>query len=333
MDKKDTQNNNHTENDMENGKETRRENRPNNNRLGQNLEHKLGKGLDAFFNVDAKNMDVIKNDEIQIIPLDKIKAAKWQPRKYFDELEELSASIKQHGILQPILLKQVGENYEIIAGERRYRASILANVSSIPAIVKNFSEQTALEISMIENLQRKDLNPIEKAEGFAFLIEKLSLNQEELAQKLGINRSVITNFLRINKLPEKIKAKIRIGEISAGHAKILVNKENVEELAQEIVEKGLSVREIEKRVQKTTFKAINLAKNNLLNDNLPNDNFINDTEKMEKQSSEIERFEEMIAKQLGVNVKINYKSGVGNIILEFNSLHQLEEIISALCLL
>jgi len=284
----------------------------NSGRMGNknNSKSRLGQGLDAFFGAEVTGR-VIDN-----IALSCIKAAPWQPRKHFDELDELAESIKIHGVLQPILVKKVDNHYEIIAGERRYRASCLAKLESIPAIVVDFSAQQGLEVSMIENLQRRDLNPIEKAEGFAFLIERLQVSQEELAKRLGINRSVIANFLRMNTLSEDIKQQMKDGKITAGHGKMLVNKTNAAEIAKEIVENKLSVREVENKMKsKATAKPVSRAedKNN------------------QKKSEELMRFQEMIAEKLSVAVSIECEKGAGTVVLQFDSLAQLEEIISTIC--
>ncbi len=268
------------------------------------VRSRLGQGLDAFFGSDETQQS---GESISQIQLDQIMPAKWQPRKNFDELNELAESIKIHGVLQPILLKKVENQYEIIAGERRYRASVIAKKETIPAIIVDFSNQQALEVSMIENLQRKDLNPIEKAEGFAFLIEKLNLSQDELAKRLGMNRTVVTNFLRINTLSEAIKQQIREGKISAGHAKVLVNKSDASDIAKEIVEKKLSVRQVEEKLRKPEVKKA-------------------------KQPDEILRFQEMISQKLGVTTRIECEKNFGKVILEFNSLSELEDIISSICL-
>jgi ParB family chromosome partitioning protein len=167
---------------------------------------KLGAGLNSLFKGDLESVLENRLDTFKIIPIQSIKIAPWQPRKEFDsaQLEELANSIKQHGVLQPILVKKDEQGFMIVAGERRYRASVLANLESIPAIIIDHDAQTLLEVAMIENLQRKDLNPVEKAEGFAFLIEKFNLTHAQLAERLGINRSVVSNYLRVNNLSNEI---------------------------------------------------------------------------------------------------------------------------------
>jgi len=286
---------------------------------------RLGAGLDAIFG----NLEKIAKNKIEEIELSQIEAAEWQPRKLFDQEEvgQLASSIKRYGVLQPILLKKNSEGrYKIIAGERRFRASTLANLVTIPSIVVDFTEQQALEVSMIENLQRKDLNPVEKAEGFAFLIEKLNVSQEELAHRLGINRSVISNYLRINTLPDDIKHKLINGKITAGHAKILVNKTNASELAEEIVTNKLSVRDIEAKYKKPSQSKPKIVAE-----------FSKDEEDFPKKNdtkiSEISAFESMISETLSTQVKIEMdSSSKGRIILEFSNFSSLEKIIEKICL-
>lgn len=266
---------------------------------------RLGLGLESLFRGSNES---INEDRIEKISVDLIQVAKWQPRKIFDEkgLEELAASIKEYGVLQPIILKKCDDHYEIIAGERRYRASKMCGLVFIPAIVVAFDDQKALEVSMIENLQREDLSPVEKAEGFEFLINKLNMTQEELSQKLGFSRSYITNFLRINHLSSGIKAEISAGNLSVGHAKVLANKENAELLAKEVIEKKLTVRELEALVV--------------------------EKKKGNENKSEIKKFASMIAEALELeNVKIVMNKSSGKIVLDFEGLEKLEEIISKIC--
>lgn len=281
----------------------------NNSKIIENKsKQRLGAGLDAIFGN-------IKNNGIDSVPLNQIKASEWQPRKTFEieQLQELAISIKNYGVLQPILLKKVENKehlYEIVAGERRFRASEIANLKTIPAIVLNFSQNEMLEISMIENLQRQDLNPIEKAEGFAFLIEKLQITQEDLAKRLGISRSVIANYLRINTLSDDIKEKLATGQLTFGHAKLLVNKKDASYLAEEITKSKLTVREVEKKLSKK----------------------IDEDAKPAGSGDEIKRFEEILAQALDIEVKINCHKNAGDIILSFSNFAKLEEIIDRLCL-
>lgn len=222
----------------------------------------LGRGLEELFNnepiayekIEEKIIEDAKKEEIVEIPLKELRSNPYQPRKNFDEdaLKELSESIKEHGVFQPIIAKKSIKGYEIIAGERRVKASIMAGLEKIPAIIRDFSDQDMMEIALLENLQRENLNALEEAMAYKKLLDELSLTQDALAKRLGKSRSHITNMLGILSLPEEVKDKIVEGKISMGHARVLSKIEDVEEiksLANKIVKEGLSVREIENIVQ------------------------------------------------------------------------------------
>jgi len=222
----------------------------------------LGRGLEELFNnepiayekIEEKIIEDASKEEIVEIPLKDLRSNPYQPRKNFDEdaLKELSASIKEHGVFQPIIAKKSIKGYEIIAGERRVKASIMAGLEKIPAIIRDFSDQDMMEIALLENLQRENLNALEEAMAYKKLLDELSLTQDALAKRLGKSRSHITNMLGILSLPEEVKDKIVEGKISMGHARVLSKMEDTEEiknLANKIVKEGLSVREIENIVQ------------------------------------------------------------------------------------
>ena len=225
----------------------------------ENKRKALGKGLEQLFsnevidfdNFEKKIVNETKDSDIVEIPLTEIRSNPYQPRKEFDEqsLREFADSIKEHGVIQPIIVKKSIKGYEIIAGERRTRASKMAGKDTIPAIVRDFTDQEMMEIALIENIQREDLNPIEEAEALAKIIESNSMTQEEAAKKFGKSRSYITNILGLLSLPETTKKYVREGKISMGHARVLSklsNPEQIDELAKLIIEEGLSVRETEK---------------------------------------------------------------------------------------
>lgn len=217
----------------------------------------LGKGLDALFSSEIPVYDEteISNIEgIQFIPIDQIYPNPDQPRKTIDEedLNELSDSIKEKGILQPILVTYKNGRYLIVAGERRYLAAKKANLQKIPAIVKQFNDEEILEIALIENIQRKDLNPMDEAFAISQIIEKSSLTHEDLAKRLGKSRVYVTNATRLLKLPTIVKTKIIENKLSRGHALLLLQlekEEDIIQLADKIEKEGLSVREVEKLVK------------------------------------------------------------------------------------
>ena len=231
----------------------------------------LGRGLEELFNnepidyerIEEKIMEDTSKEEIVEIPLNELRSNPYQPRKVFDQdaLNELAASIKEHGVFQPIIAKKSIKGYEIIAGERRVKASILAGRETIPAIIRDFTDQDMMEIALLENLQRENLNALEEAQAYKKLIEQLSLTQEELAKRLGKSRSHITNMLGLLTLPEEVKDKIVAGNITMGHARVLSKIEDLEkvkELAEEIVEKNLSVRDLEEISKDTEFTRKNV---------------------------------------------------------------------------
>lgn len=209
----------------------------------------LGKGLSALIPTGPERERLLE------IPIDEINPNPYQPRKSLGEesLEELANSIRQHGLLQPIIVRKVDDRYEIVAGERRYRAAKMAGLQKVPAIVKEVSDEESMEYALIENLQREDLNPIEAASALKLLMERFGLTQEEVADKIGKNRSTVANLLRLLKLPEEIQNMVSEGKISMGHARALLSLDNPEEqkkLALEIVNRSLSVREVEKEVSR-----------------------------------------------------------------------------------
>ena len=225
----------------------------------ENKRKALGKGLEQLFsnevidfdNFEKKIVNETKDSDIVEIPLTEIRSNPYQPRKEFDEqsLREFAESIKEHGVIQPIIVKKSIKGYEIIAGERRTRASKMAGKETIPAIIREFTDQEMMEIALIENIQREDLNPIEEAEALAKIIESNNMTQEEAAKKFGKSRSYITNILGLLSLPDKTKKYVREGKISMGHARVLSKLSDIEQinqLADLIIEEGLSVRETEK---------------------------------------------------------------------------------------
>lgn len=216
-----------------------------------NSNKRLGKGLDALI----PSLHINDDDKIVEIPLSQLRANPYQPRKTFDEhsIEELAASIKEHGVITPIIVREVLKGYEIIAGERRWRASQVANLATVPAVIRKLTDQQVMEIALIENLQREDLNSMEIALAYQGLIDTFSLTQEELSVKVGKSRPHIANFLRLLQLPEEVKGYVSRGTLTMGHAKAIVGLKDIKlikEIALAAIKNEWSVRELEEQIQK-----------------------------------------------------------------------------------
>jgi ParB family chromosome partitioning protein len=218
--------------------------------MTKGLSKGLGKGLDALIT----SLHIDDSDKIIQIPLSQLRANPYQPRKNFNEdsIRELADSIKEHGVIQPIIVRKVLKGFEIIAGERRFRASQVTGIPTIPAVERNFSDQQVMEIALIENVQREDLNAMEIAFAYQGIIDQFSLTQEELSAKVGKSRSHIANFLRLLQLPESIKQYVSRGTLSMGHARAIVGVKDdkvKKELAETTISKQWSVRELEEAVK------------------------------------------------------------------------------------
>ncbi|HEY8341719.1 MAG TPA: ParB/RepB/Spo0J family partition protein [Calditerricola sp.] len=214
------------------------------------MAKRLGKGLEALI----PQLSADEYDAMTEIPIDELRPNPYQPRRVFDDasLAELANSIREHGVVQPIIVRKGIKGYDIVAGERRWRAAKLAGLTKIPAVVKDFTEEQVMEIALIENLQREDLNPIEIAQAYQKLMETFHLTQEELAQKVGKSRPHVANFLRLLTLPRAIQDDVSRGTLSMGHARALLSVEDDAtrlELAKQAVRERWSVRELEARVQ------------------------------------------------------------------------------------
>ena len=223
---------------------------------------RLGKGLSSIFGQDvSKVLDDIQNGDMEVesqeqskIPVDEIRPNPYQPRKVFDEdaLKELSSSIKQHGVFTPILVKKSIQGYDLIAGERRLRASKLAGSKDIPAIIVDFDDQEMMEIALLENIQREDLNVIEEAKAYEKLIQRLNYTQEQLAHRVGKSREHITNLLRLLKLPEDVQEYVVNKQLSMGHVRALLGlktEAGMRKVAKQAIDQGLSVRKVEQIVK------------------------------------------------------------------------------------
>ena len=273
----------------------------------------LGRGLSELLGDNLANMDNKTN--LQEIDLNFIEPGKYQPRQKIDaeELASLTESIKEKGVLQPIIVKfnNIIHKYEIIAGERRYRASTAAGLVRIPAIILDVSDQEAYEIALIENIQRENLNAMEEAQAIDKLIRKYSCSQEEAASKLGKSRTHIANMLRLLKLPEQIKQMLSNDELSMGHARALINKDNALELAQDIVNNNLSVRDAEKLAKDSSKK----SKKALLNKY--------DTQKQQYLTEIASQLTDLVS----LNIDIKHKNNKGKMTISFKNSDEMDHII------
>ena len=284
----------------------------------------LGRGLselmaNAALSEEFSSPDPNKADSKKQISIELIRPNKNQPRKVFSKkpLEELAASIASKGILQPILVRpdpKVPDLYEIVAGERRWRAAQLAQVHEVPVVIGEFTDLEVLEVAIIENIQRSDLNPVEEALGFKQLQEKFAQSQEQLSQALGKSRSYITNALRLLTLPSLVLDWVQDGSLSVGHARAIITTENPSSIARKIVNQGLSVRETEAMVRGISKKKS--VRLDLKNTN--NNRKLADTIELEHQ----------LSLNTGLKVTINHKalSGVGVVNISYDSLSELDKI-------
>lgn len=231
-----------------------------------NKRRALGMGLEQLFNSEMLDFDQVEQNIVEETPKDEIievnisdlMSNPYQPRKVFDDeaLKELSDSIKEHGVFQPIIVRKSVKGYNIIAGERRAKASALAGLTKIPAIVREFSDEEMMQVALLENLQRENLSSIEEAKAYKAIIESLRLTQDELAKKLGKSRSHITNMLGLLRLPLSVQDMVLYNKISMGHARVLSKLESydqIEELANKVINEALSVRELESLAEAETF--------------------------------------------------------------------------------
>ena len=278
-------------------------------------KHGLGRGVDSLFAANPGKIEKKEGgEEAKLLKISLIQANPSQPRKRFsdEELKELSESIKQFGVIQPLLVKKQGPIYEIIAGERRFRAAKLAGLTEVPVLVRSYDEKLSREVSIIENIQREDLNAVEEALAYQGLISEYDLSQEELAERLSKKRTTITNSLRLLKLEEEILNYIREGKLKEGHGRALLaipeGKKRLA-LARECVEKKLSVREVEKRSQEQTVQK---KKKKPLSGQL---------------SSIFKDLEEKMRENLGTKVKIIPKNeNKGKLEIEYYSQEDMERI-------
>ena len=284
----------------------------------------LGRGLEELFynepidysKVEERILTETPSEEIKMVKLDELRSNPYQPRKVFDEeaLKELALSIKEHGVFQPIIIKKSIKGYEIIAGERRVKASKMAGLEEIPAIIRDFSDNEMMEIALLENLQRENLNAIEESTAYKKLLETLALTQDELAKRLGKSRSHITNMLGLLTLPDEVQQALGNKELSMGHARIISKLENKEQqisLTKKVIDEGLSVRQLEEMTSSSErFVRVHEIK-----------------KKTKPQNQEYQYLQEELCERLGTKVKVkNNKIEIS--FVNGNDLNRLLEIMN-----
>jgi ParB family transcriptional regulator, chromosome partitioning protein len=281
----------------------------------------LGRGLAALMmdvGVDAEaarsGPSESSRRELREVPIDMIVASADQPRRHFDRelLEELSESIRAKGVLQPIVVRPEGAadgRFQIVAGERRWRAAQMAGLHKIPAVVRTLTDSEVLELAIIENIQREDLNPIEEAAGYRSLIDRFGRSQEQIATALGKSRSHIANLLRLLNLPDSVQEHLRAGRLTAGHARALITARDPEKLAQTVMQKGLSVRETEVLVREATRTDANPSKDRA------------------EKDADTRVLEQDISATLGMSVVIDHRAGgEGRVTIRYRDLDQLDQL-------
>lgn len=281
----------------------------------------LGKGLGALFedvNIDSTEIEgsEANKEDINFIEIDEIAPNESQPRKTFnkEKLEELARSIKTHGVIQPIVVRKQGSHYEVVAGERRWRAARIAGLSEVPCIVRELTDEQNMLVAIIENVQREDLNPIEEARGIRAMIEDYELTQDEVAKAVSKSRPYITNALRMLKLPDAVLDMVSAGKLSAGHARAILSAKEEEqtEIAKHVEAKGLSVREAEK-----------LSKKGLSFDRKK-------PGKHPTKNAAVKQIESELSSALGTKVNLCQNGNKGKIEIEYYSREELEGLIEAL---
>lgn len=278
------------------------------------MKHGLGRGMMAL--LDENTIQEVDKSQINVVQINHILPNRYQPRKTFNEaaLRELADSIQEKGIIQPIIVSELGDGrYELVAGERRWRAAKMAGLLEVPAIIKDFSDEDRLEIALIENIQRENLNSVEEALAYKEIMERLAITQDELAKKVGKNRSSIANTLRLLKLPEYVREKIISGDITEGHGRAIMMLEDIDKMinfTNFIIENGLSVREAERQVKDFTEK--------------PKENVSRETVKSVDTS--LSDLQERFIRSVGAKVEIKGTRKKGRIEIHYFSQEELENI-------
>ena len=291
-----------------------------NNKLGKGLSSLLG---EKKLNLNSGLMSIdLTADKVQTISIDLLRPNRFQPRKFFDDedLKELSLSIKQYGILQPIVVRKLAEDlskFEIIAGERRFRASKMIGLQNVPVIVKDFDDKDVLSLAIIENVQRSDLSIMEEAEAYDSLMKDFNYTQQDVANFVGKSRSHIANIIRLLELPQEVKELLYQKKIDMGHARALINCDRAVEIANTIVEAGLSVRETEKLVRDYNQEKINLKKR------------IQKAQISMLNKEYFKKIEKTLFDKLNLKSKIKFNSEKkrGEIVIKYNSMEELEKFL------
>ncbi|RKY16818.1 MAG: hypothetical protein DRP90_07455 [Planctomycetota bacterium] len=281
------------------------------------VHKRLGRGFDSLVNNTANQSVRSRRLSLTIeIPLDRIRPNPYQPRRSFDEesVRELADSIKQDGVLSPVMVRREGDHYVLVAGERRLRAAKMAGLERIPAIVRDVDDREMLELSIIENIQREDLNPLDKALAYRELMDRFSLTQEQVAERIGQKRATVANFLRLLNLPDPVKEALREGRISMGHARAILACEEPErqvELCNRTIAAGLSVREVERLAARPAAAP-------------------RERRRKAAPDPQIAEVEDYLRRFFGTRVTVNHRGKRGKIVIEYFSVADLNRILSLL---
>lgn len=285
---------------------------------GKRGSKKLGRGLSALLGEDEdEQVQLERLRQSRALPVEQLSPGPFQPRRRFDpeELRELAESIREQGVIQPILVRRSpdGDNYQIIAGERRWRAAQMAQLHEVPVLIREFDDRTAMEIALVENVQRRDLSPLEEAEGYRRLIEEYSHSQDDIARAVGKSRSHVANMMRLLNLPDEVRALLEDGQLTAGHARALLSAEDPSALAREVVTRKLNVRETERLVQKEKAPPATQAA-------------------PKQKDADTRILEQDLSDRTGLVVAITHNagSGAGSVTLRYRDLDQLDLIVERL---